>query len=1161
MKTISSHHLLLFVCLMLGSGSTAWREADPVLPGSDKGSPVSTVFSLTPDGYVPVWLVAGPFEQPLEGFGEAVDTDMIGESTITPVAQQLEETTLVEGGRVPWKPVYIGENGFIDFHAPMGWVLPDGGPERIWKAKVGYAFSEIHSPTGHDAVLKVGSNSSVKVVLNGEVVHAAAHERDAEPDTDHVRVRLHGGRNTLLIKVGQTHRNEAPQFFGETRYEWGFYSRIVDSQDNPIQGLTASVATVEKDLGADLVSTFFFKGSADSLRQRFDLVLSSPLPEPQGGEVRIMVDGHEHHTILDRVPFGESRHAVYLPAVTGDTRATLRVTVGSETTGTEIVLQRQPHYRIYLAMMSHTDIGYTNTQPIVKERHLRTLDDVIERCEQDSTFAWTIETVWQLEQYYNGRPSPQFERLMVLVRSGRIAVSPVYTNPYTGWVGAEEMMRSFDKGLRYASDHGLRLSSAIYNDVPGLSWFLPQVLEQRGVSFLVTGINEVYSDYSIQRSLPKAFYWRGSGGGKVLTYRTEAYNEGQTLGLEKGVDAVPLRLWERLHRLRAQGYKYDVVLAVHTFGDNGIIPWKAPETTAAWNAAYIYPHIEVSHIAAFAEEFLDRAHQVPTLSGDWTSTWDVLYQGEPARMVRQRRVQHQVLTAEKMATLSWMLDQRHDPLDKEVDMVYDNLLHFGGHGSGLEYGYGSPKDNLTTMAFREHYVQRAVLGTVDVLERAAYRLSAREESFEGEALYVFNALNWTRDAPVEVEFPIENEHQYRAIDLSTGREIVSRYTGHTLRFVARDLPPVGYKKVRLERTATATPGPGYALQTDACLIQNAFYRIEADCATGNIVGFVARPSGAELVDTRSRILFNAPVNADSLLSLEYKPMAADSVRTLVRDERPVRLVLVTERPGHLFRESSITLWEDLDRVDVEHSVDLELLRVPDQFEDYSVAFPIALPGAHAAVDVLGGFLDPVVDRFPGITHDAFSLRRGVTVYNDLLTVSLSAADSRVIRIRETPHGPVIIANLVNNFPEDWNRWEENEGQVNYRFSITSREGAFNSAAAGRVGWAFSTPPEVRYTWLRSSPAEESFLEIVGESVVLMAMKPAGDRSGVELTLLNMDPKSAASARIRSSRLDIHSGELVARRTDGTPLEVDQDYAFTVLPGGAVQTVKFGLQTK
>ena len=119
----------------------------------------------------------------------------------------------------------------------------------------------------------------------------------------------------------------------------------------------------------------------------------------------------------------------------------------------------------------------------------------------------------------------------------------------------------------------------------------------------------------------------------------------------------------------------------------------------------------------------------------------------------------------------------------------------------------------------------AVLATTEVLERATYRLSAREENFEGEGLYVFNALNWSRDAPVEVEFPRENTHQYRVIDLNSTMEIPSHYSGYTLRFVARDLPPMGYKKVRLERITHPQSDAGEALQTHDCTIANTYYRL------------------------------------------------------------------------------------------------------------------------------------------------------------------------------------------------------------------------------------------------------------------------------------------------------------------------------------------------
>ena len=1167
MRRSGTIYLLFLLFLMPGAGRVPahWIVTDAVrsdtLPILNPGE---ITFSLTEEGFIPAWLVVGPFEQPTIGFGQAVDTDVIGEIEARPVAGNIEQTTIVEGGTVAWKPLHSAQNGFVDFNASMGWVLPGDGPEKVWKAKAGYAFTYIDSPNEQEVVLKVGSNSSIKVVLNGEAVHANTQDRNAEPDTDTVPLSLRAGRNSLLVKVGQTHRNEAPGFFSNIRFEWGFYARLLNAENMPAHGLDVVVGTGAEKTSADLESTFFFRETSEGLKQRFDLVVNSFSSEQQSGELIIRAGGMEHLAKLEQVPFGESRHSVYIPAVTVETPASVSVDLGNELLAWDAVLHPQPRYEIHLAMMSHTDIGYTNTQPVVKERHLRTLDDVLERFGQDSTFSWTIETVWQLEQYEQGRPREKFNRLMALVKEGRIAVSPVYTNPYTGWVSAEEMVRSFDKGHAYSTQHDLKLDAAIYNDVPGLSWLMPQVLEQAGIPFLATGINEVYSDYLMQRNLPKVFFWEGVGGGRVLTYRTEAYNEGQTLGLEKSIDAVPYRMWERLHRLQAQGYAYDMVLAVHTFGDNGGIPLNAPATTESWNAEYAYPRIQISNIAAFAKAFQARYGDLPVLTGDWTSTWDVLFQGEPARMVRQRWAQHHALTAEKMATLSWLLDQTHDPLSLTVDAAYDNLLHYSGHGSGLEYGYASPKDNLTTMAYREQYVQDAVLATEEVLERATFRLSAREESFEGEGLYVFNALNWTRDTPVEAEFPRENAHQYRAIDLDTGELIPSHYGGYTLRFVARDVPPIGYKKIRLERILQPDSLVGGDLRVGGCAIENAYYRIEGDCNAGQVTRIVDLKSGQELIDSEGDTPFGVPMRADSLFSPFYEPMDTEGAIMYVRDERPVRLALVTERDGHLFVQSEYTLWQDLDRVDVRHTMDLETLEFPEQMEDYSVAFPFALPNREATVEVLGGFLNVLEDRFPGVDHDAFSLRRSVAIHNEARTVSWAAVDSRVVRLREANAGEgiAIFANLVNNFPEAWNRWEENEGMLDFRFSLTSREGGFQPASTSRFGWEINTPPVVRYTWLRSSPAKESFVTVEGGRTVLLTLRPAGDENGVELRLMNMDPNASAEARIASPLFDIGNGMRVTMFGEsGISFASRGDSALVTLAPGEIQTLRFGLPSR
>ena len=107
-------------------------------------------------------------------------------------------------------------------------------------------------------------------------------------------------------------------------------------------------------------------------------------------------------------------------------------------------------------------------------------------------------------------------------------------------------------------------------------------------------------------------------------------------------------------------------------------------------------------------------------------------------------------------------------------------------------------------------------------------------------------------------------------------------------------------------------------------------------------------------------------------------------------------------------------------------------------------------------------------------------------------------DSRVVRLRKEASGDrtTIYANLVNNFPENWNRWEPNEGTQDFRFSFTSDEISFQPAATSRFGWEINTPPVTRYTWLRSTPEQESFLTVHGHQVILLSLKPTSDRNGV-----------------------------------------------------------------
>src|SRR5262249_5582743 len=93
-----------------------------------------------------------------------------------------------------WRSVPTGPNGLVDRAPAVG---------RADHMSV-YALTYIHSGSARPVRLFIGSDDTVRVWLNGELVHEHLQPRGALPDQDQVSVRLQAGKNTLLVKVGNS---------------------------------------------------------------------------------------------------------------------------------------------------------------------------------------------------------------------------------------------------------------------------------------------------------------------------------------------------------------------------------------------------------------------------------------------------------------------------------------------------------------------------------------------------------------------------------------------------------------------------------------------------------------------------------------------------------------------------------------------------------------------------------------------------------------------------------------------------------------------------------------------------------------------------------------------------------------------------------------------
>jgi len=1109
---------------------------------------------LNPDnqGFIPVWLVTGPFEFPLVGFGDSKDTIAIGEPDIAPVEGSYATSNQADKENIQWFPQSINKKGFVDFNKTIQWNVNTKVPIKIWFTRAGYAFTTIESESDKEVLLTLGSNSQVKVFLNRERIFSSDNIRNALKDQDTIRIKLKKGKNDLIVKVFNTHKNNGIAYFGVINWEWGFYSRLLEKDGSPVKSVKYLIKSDKNKTDYNIASTFFYRKIDNQLKQRIDVEINSKNSELASALLRIKIENKEYEFKIDTLLFGLTRHSFYISEITENSAVTSELVMGREVIKKDFQLEKQKKYSIHLMLLNHTDVGYTHPQPVCEELHCNTLDDVLKMCKEHPDFHWTIETTWQLAAYEKLRTKEKFLELINLIKEGRVALSPIYTNPFTGWISEEEMLSSLNIAMDYRNKYGISFTGAVYNDVPGQAWFLPQVLSKAGVKFLAEGINEFYGSYKLQQTLPKIFKWEAADGSQVVTYINEAYNEGRSYGLESNnLLAVEQRLWERIKKIEAKNYQPDIILINSSFSDNSAIASDQYLLAMKWNEQFEYPKFISSDVNTFTNALINSKayNELPVLKGDFTSNWDIMYQGEFERNKSERWSQHQLLSAEKLSTLSSILDNAKEPMNFEIDESYKSLLQFSGHGSGLELGYGSPEDNKLTMDYRESYVENARLGTEAVLLKSLHRLTKPEESFESEGLYVFNTLSWKRDDLIEVRYPFDSSPEYDIIDAVTKKEVSSFRINHKQYLIARDVPSFGYKKYLMKAKLKPVELVSGLKKNDNS-IENKFYKITLDANRLTVSSIIDKKSGRELLNNRSSFGFADPTVEKFQLNQKHSTITGNKTTFEIIDESPVRLILSVKKEDAVIERINFSLLEGIDKVFVDADVNLEELKPTKIVEEYGLPFSFSITDAKVKSEILGGYVELDKDRLPGIEHDGVSLRHSVSIFNDKENIIWSTADARVIKIRKdsTSNNPVIISNLMTNFPVEWNRHENQKGKLNFSYAFTSGTGGFDPAKSSMLGYELNTPLQFRKSWYRSNPSSEEYLTIDNQNIIMVNLKSV--EQGTIIRLINADSKNNQTANIKSKLFSGYQADIIDLLGNSlqTLNEIEDQIKVTLKPG-------------
>ena len=846
------------------------------------------------------------------------------------------------------------------------------------------------------------------------------------------------------------------------------------------------------------------------------------------------------------------------------------------------IFESSPVKTIYIVQLSHLDIGFTDTQAAAAKKSAETIDRVIELCAEDEDYKWTIESLWQLEQWMAGKSPAQIEKLMSLVRAGRISLGACYAGMLSGLMGSEELCRSMYFAERLRREYGVEIETAIQNDIPGYSWAYPQILRKSGVKYFLTGINTLIGPGAEIPVKDRPFYWEGPDGSRVLTYICS--------DPEVGGGAYLLALWNYgwgkggraeetvpalLERLEKAGYPYDAILVMAGTGDNAGTHLSMTQGAREWNSNHESPKM----VIAAPEEFFrhmeaEYAGRFPVYRGDWSGLWDQNAQGIPYGMTLSRRVHDELPQAEALAAFADILGLRAYP-KRDLDFAWENVITYDEHSGGGGWPGTLTKEQTLEGTIAALGYARTALKHTAIVRRNSIRSLSSEVRISGDGVFVWNPTPWDRAGFVRVR--LDSKWFFRTFDLIdgvTGQPVLYQKVKPTreIIFRASDVPGLGYKAYQFARhrsgmakrwgngqslslsPAEGERGPAFASDGVAVgvnRLENEFLRLEVGPA-GVVTSLCDKRTGKELVDGKSPFGFGQLVKAVNTRMGpsrgEPVPLERPSVRPGLAG--PLAGSLIVTDPNSPLSRTEITMYAGQAVVRFHHAFDLR--RTPHvSYDDggiiYDIAYPLDIPEGVLLFDTPAGLLDPAKDYMPK-AFPIINVQHGGDICNRDYGVTFASRQAfnwefeRVNWLWGSPIPPDSTA-LMMRLLRKCDEAKYKDGVGDYRVEPGSpRVLTFESAFLLHSGGSDFDREEVdRFLAAEANPllaasisansngtlpaGSGQLINLQGTGFVLLTFKRADDGDGYVLRLMET-AGHARSIQIRSGVLNIRAAELV-----------------------------------
>jgi hypothetical protein len=652
---------------------------------------------------------------------------------------------------------------------------------------------------------------------------------------------------------------------------------------------------------------------------------------------------------------------------------------------------------VYVIPSSHWDRGFVTNPEKLLPRVKPHIDQVIDAAAADPEFRWTIESIWQLNEWLIRTQDPKrLALLRDLVKKGQIEISASYGSMHTEFMDPEELNLWTQDSFRMARALGVDHSDlAMMDDVPGFVRWLPQVLAASGVHYFLNGSNLFIGGGTSLAPGNVPFYWESPDGSRVLTWVSQGANGGYVEGMtdyylapttpdpyapgqllipkelqgKPPLQVMELGMKKLLETYQKAGYKYDAVLVmyVHDFVPPSDEVDHLLPMVRAWNASGRKPEIRVATPKEFFTHIVSTYdHQIPTYQGDWSGLWTGVKTNSPGISALARRDQMSL----RANGLLWAALQLRDGITfPSGNMLedYRRLWNYDEHSGGGQTGW---PDLMTVREVNDQnrdyvdYVSDANQNQLRLFEEAVglnvgkleKLFPASHPSTPGPLLVVYRPQNWAATSLVNIT-ALPNDHRPAAFkDVSSGKTFSVQWDlkcptaagdrqAQSCGVMAAPLPATGvavFEPMAQSPAVETTGNPKLPATASGPRLQNRYYDLELRSSDGAITRLTDRESGKQIVNTAAREGFNELVLA---AGLERVSQMAAPVRFVASHGR-VFDSLDVQRPGGFAPVTEYRLYHAVKRLEIRNLLlrsRLPVVTESSKANVYQFAFPV-LPG-------------------------------------------------------------------------------------------------------------------------------------------------------------------------------------------------------------------------